>query len=119
MRIVKDLPESRFNCSEGGPNDMLKESQALKATDDYVEVDEPETISEFRARRRNKAKGLVLPVGTRVMATVSTLPLQSYLQERFSHIGRQDLSARTLRAENQRRHDLAASRGGWQMSRTS
>jgi hypothetical protein len=96
---------------------MLKESPRY----DFVEsdYDPAETLSEIRARRRKKPKGLVLPVGTRMIETAACFPLQSYLQERFSHIGRKDLSARILRAENQRRHDLAASRGGWQMSRTS
>jgi hypothetical protein len=92
---------------------MLKESQRY----DYVEVAPDETASQIRARRASK--GLALPVGMRIMQTVSTLPLQSYLQVRFAHIGGKDLSARKLQSDNQRRHDLAAARGSWPMSRTS
>jgi hypothetical protein len=92
---------------------MLKEEDPRY---DFEEV-EPETLSQIR--RRRKTKGPALPVGSRILQSAASFPLQSYLQERFSHIGRKDRRFVQLRAENQRLHDLAASRGNWQMSRTS
>jgi hypothetical protein len=97
---------------------MLKEDPRY----DYAEMHGTTQVSteiSASARRRGKPKGLVLPVGTKILAVAATLPLQSYLQERFSHIGGKSYRFRALRAENQRRHDHAASLGHWQMSRTS
>jgi len=105
---------------------MLKEDTTLSLgwKPETPSADDPYEYVRVRpapsdAAPRRKAKGLVLPVGMRVIQTVATLPLQSYLQERFDHIGGKSNAARALRAENQRRHDLAASLGHWQMSRTS
>jgi hypothetical protein len=97
---------------------MLKEGPRF----DYVEESAPITEQAWRAlgvRRGRKNSGPALPVGMRQLHQSASIPMQSYLQTRFPHIGRNDYSARTLRAENQRRHDLAAARGNWQMSRTS
>lgn len=102
----------------------------MMADYEYVEVRSPSPIMEGLARfgRRIKTlrKGkrvddgsLTLPVGSRVLQVAATFPLQAYLQERFSHFGGKSQAARNLRAENQRRFDLAAARGNSRLSRTS
>lgn len=50
---------------------------------------------------------------------VNTANLQSYLREVYPHVGGKSQAARDVRLENQRKHDLCAARGNWQMSRTS
>lgn len=102
----------------------------MMADYEYVEVRSPSPVMEGLARfgRRIKTlrKGkrvadgsLTLPVGSRVLQTAATFPLQSYLQERFSHFGGKSKAARDLQAENQRRFDLALTRGNSPLSRTS
>lgn len=89
----------------------------LKEEDPRYDFEEapPETLSQIRRRKKRPS----LPVGSRILQSAASFPLQSYLQERFSHIGRKDQRFVQLRADNQRLHDLAAARGNWQMSRTS
>jgi len=59
-----------------------------------------------------------LPIGTQRF-TVNTSHLQSYLRAMYPHTGDRNQRARYLRAENQRRLNLAAARGNLRMSRTS
>lgn len=87
---------------------------------DYVEATESE--SEPRsARRRFIPKLRPLPVGGRAFRDCGMhVPMQAYLAKRFASSGRKcDPAFRALQAENQRRHDLAATRGSLPMSRTS
>lgn len=94
------------------------DNHATEERYEYVRVRSSRSPSTD-ARRAAKPKHLVLPVRVGFLAQHSSLPLQSYLRERFAHIGGKDNAARNLRAENQRRHDHCASLGHWQMSRTS
>jgi hypothetical protein len=96
---------------------MLKEDPRY----DYIESRDTSPASAARTslRRRDRPKGLTLPVGFSAGPAIQALPLQAYLQQRFSQIGGKSRAARALRDENQRRHDRAASLGHWQMSRTS
>lgn len=101
---------------------MLNESSRY----DYVEVREsiPDALAHFARRARKSPRRittghLVLPCGSHMLQTVASFPMQSYLQQRFPHFGGKSVAARALRAENQRRHDIAALRGNWHMTRTS
>lgn len=94
---------------------MLKEAPRYDYVEETAEISEP----AWRSLRRRKPHVPSLPVGLRQMQHASSIPLQSYLQARFPHLGSKDYSARTLRAENQRRHDLATARGNWRPARAS
>lgn len=54
-----------------------------------------------------------------MLAGVSCVPLQSYLQAQFPHDTGPSEPAVAVRAENQRRHDQCAAQGHFLMSRTS
>lgn len=90
------------------------QSSAAKSRYEFVEVKSPRSPRPHVAR----AKLRPLPVGLRALATVSSLPLQSYLLERFSH-SVNGAVWKALRYANQHKHDLCAASGNWPMSRTS
>lgn len=96
---------------------MLKEVERY----DYVEESAEISVPAWRALnpRRPRKPGPTLPVGTRMSQQVSCVPLQSYLQVRFSHLGGGSKVARELRAENQNRFNIAVARGNSPLSRTS
>jgi hypothetical protein len=93
---------------------------------DYLEAEsEPQAaaIARMYSRpieiRKGNGSKIMPPTGRPVITDHAALPMQSYLQRRFSHITGSDYRYRLLRAENQRRHDHCASLGHWPMSRTS
>jgi hypothetical protein len=101
---------------------MLKED----ARYDYVEVQsDPRPVvarmysrpaGRFSPRRHGT---ITLPTGRPRILDCAALPMQSYLQERFSHVGSRSHAARLLQAENKRRYDAAAARGNLPRSRSS
>ena len=102
---------------------MLKDDPRYE----YVEVDsDPQpAVAHMYSRpiliRGRVVSQITLPVGPgfQRVPQFASAPLQSYLAERFAHIGGRSHHFRALRLENQRKHDYCASLGHWPMSRTS
>lgn len=97
---------------------MLKEDPRY----DYEESAEiaPQSWRALRTRRiRSIRMSSALPVGSRMSQLVSSVPQQTYLRERFPHIGGKNHAAKALQAENQRRFAVAMARGNSRLSRTS
>lgn len=90
------------------------QSSSEKSRYEFVEVNSSHSPRPHVARPKLRP----LPVGLRVLAQVSSVPLQSYLLERFSHSVNGKIW-KALRYANQHKHDLCASHGNWPMSRTS